>query len=104
MLLCELLRRNHLIVLVDNCELCCLLLLLKLMDPLLRPGLLVKVLVNLLLKFLEKWIILRHFGWATLRQGRHSIILGSGQCDVLANHCAELSHLALEAGNDFLVL
>ena len=65
-LLRQLLRRLHLVVLVHNGELCRLLLLLELVDPLLRPGLLVEVFVDLLLESLEKRILLRHFGWAVL--------------------------------------
>ena len=73
-LLRQLLRRLHFVVLVHNGELCRFLLLLKLVDPLLRPRFLVEVLVDLLLESLEKRILLRHFGWATLRQRRHSIV------------------------------
>ena len=73
-LLRQLLRRLHLVVLVHNGELCRLLLLLELVDPLLRPGLLIEVFVDLLLESLEKRIQLRHFGWAVLLQRRHSVV------------------------------
>ena len=73
-LLRQLLRRLNLVILVHNGELCRLLLLLELVDPLLRSGLLVEVLVDLLLESLEKRILLRHFGWAILLECRHSIV------------------------------
>ena len=62
------------------------------------------MIIDLFLELLELRILLRHFGWTTIGECRHPVVSRSGQCNILAHHSAQLSHLVLEPSNDFLIL